>query len=51
METIAADQTHEIVRENLNRIRLLSVAGPLLCDEAQAARVLRLLNTPQAMGD
>jgi DNA repair photolyase len=50
METIAADRTQEIVRENLTRIRLLSVAGPLLCDERQAARVVRLLTTRKRWG-
>ena len=50
METIAADRTQEIVRDNLNRIRLLSVAGPLLCDERQAGRVLRLLCTRKRWG-
>ena len=37
METVASDQTRKIVRGNLNRIRLITVAGPLLCNESQAS--------------
>ena len=50
METVASDQTREIVRENLNRIRLITVAGPLLCNEPQASRVLRVLRTRKQWG-
>ena len=50
METVASDQTREIVRENLNRIRLITVAGPLLCNKSQASRVLRVLQTRKQWG-
>lgn len=50
METVATDRTREIVRENLRRIRLISVAGALLCNDSQTARVLRLLNTRKQWG-
>lgn len=50
METVAADKTRAIVRDNLARIRLIAVAGPLLCHENQASRVLRLLQTRKAWG-
>ena len=50
METVASDQTRKIVRENLNRIRLITVAGPLLCNESQASRVLRVLQTRKQWG-
>lgn len=43
MEAVTLDRTRDIVRDNLARIRLVSVAGPLLRNESQAARVLRLL--------
>ena len=46
METIASngDRTREIVRDNLARIRLVSVAGPIVRDERQTRRLLSLLN-------
>ncbi len=50
METVASDQTRKIVRENLNRIRLITVAGPLLCNKSQASRVLRVLQTRKQWG-
>ena len=50
METVAPDETRKIVRENLNRIRLITVAGPLLCNESQASRVLRVLQTRKQWG-
>ena len=45
METIASngDRTRQIVRDNLARIRLISVAGPIVCDERQTRRLLSLL--------
>ncbi|MBI3465949.1 MAG: hypothetical protein HY000_23275 [Planctomycetes bacterium] len=53
METVVVttrDRTREIVRGNLARIKLLSVAGPILCDERQTERVLRLLRNRRAWG-
>jgi DNA repair photolyase len=49
LETIApnGDRTRQIVRDNLARIRLISVAGPILCDERQTRRLLRLLKNRQ----
>ena len=50
METVAADQTRKVVRDNLDRIRLITVAGPLLCNESQASRVLRVLQNRKRWG-
>jgi hypothetical protein len=45
-----ADQSSSIVRKNMARIKLLTVAGPLLCHAAQANRVVRLLENCRAWG-
>jgi hypothetical protein len=34
MEAVTTDRTQEVVRENLSRIRLITVAGPLLCNDS-----------------
>ncbi len=47
---LSNDQTREIVRRNLARIRLISVAGPILCNERQSDRVLGLLRNRRAWG-
>lgn len=39
----AEDSSREIVCRNLARIKLITVAGPVLCDQKQRNRVLRLL--------
>jgi hypothetical protein len=44
------DRTREIVRRNLSRIKLISVAGPLLCDPRQSERVMKLLRNRQDWG-
>ncbi len=46
----AGDRTREVVRRNLARIRLISVAGPLLRHHDQSARVLRLLHNRRRWG-
>src|SRR5689334_7123521 len=53
METLdhfAKDCSTEVVRQNLGRIKLISVAGPLLCDDRQRSRVLRLLENRRNWG-
>lgn len=44
------DETARVVRENLARIRLISVAGPLLINPNACARVRRLLDNRRAWG-
>src|SRR5206468_2795360 len=44
------DRTREIVRRNLSRIKLISVAGPVLRDPRQGERVLRLLRNRRDWG-
>ena len=38
-----ADQSASIIRQNMAKIKLFTVAGPLLCHPAQAHRVVQLL--------
>jgi hypothetical protein len=45
-----ADQSASVVRHNMVRIKLLTVAGPLLCHTAQRNRVVRLLENRRAWG-
>lgn len=45
-----ADQSSSIVRQNMARIKLFTVAGPLLCHTAQANRVVRLLENRRSWG-
>src|SRR5688500_14390117 len=45
-----ADQSASVVRQNMARIKLLTVAGPLLCHTAQTNRVVRLLENRRAWG-
>jgi hypothetical protein len=44
------DQSASIVRNNMARIKLFTVAGPLLGHTAQANRVIRLLENRRAWG-
>ena len=37
------DQSASIIRQNMAKLKLLTVAGPLLCHTAQTHRILRLL--------
>ena len=46
----SSDRTREIVGRNLARIKLISVAGPLLRNHEQAERVLRLLRNRRDWG-
>ena len=45
-----ADQSASIVRQNMARIKLFTVAGPLLCHPAQAHRIVQLLKNRQSWG-
>lgn len=45
-----ADQSASVIRKNMARINLLTVAGPLLCHAAQANRVVRLLENRRSWG-
>lgn len=45
-----ADQSASIVRKNMARIKLLTVAGPLLCHTTQAHRVVRPLEHRRSWG-
>jgi hypothetical protein len=45
-----ADQSVSVIRNNMARIKLLTVAGPLLYHGAQANRVVRLLENRQSWG-
>lgn len=45
-----ADQSASVVRQNMARIKLLTVAGPLLCHTAQTNRVVRLLENRRTWG-
>jgi len=44
------DMTDAIVRRNLARIKLISIAGPLLLHEVECSRARRLLENCQAWG-
>src|SRR5437016_5520610 len=46
----AGDRSRDIVRQNLARVRVVVVAGPLLASEPQRARVERLLRNRRAWG-
>src|SRR5688500_13110268 len=44
------DRSASVVRKNMAKIKLLTVAGPLLCHAAQADRVVRLLKNRRSWG-
>jgi hypothetical protein len=45
-----ADQSASVIRKNMAKIKLLTVAGPLFCHAAQANRVVRLLENRRSWG-
>jgi hypothetical protein len=45
-----ADQSAFVIRHNMARIKLLTVAGPLLSHAAQAKRIVRLLKNRGSWG-
>ena len=45
-----ADQSSSIVRKNMARIKLFTVAGPLLCHAAQVNRVVQILENRYSWG-
>jgi len=45
-----ADQSASVIRNNMVRIKLLTVAGPLLCHQAQSNRVVRFLENRRSWG-
>jgi hypothetical protein len=45
-----ADQSAVVIRKNMAKIKLLTVAGPLLCHAIQANRVVRLLENRRSWG-
>jgi hypothetical protein len=45
-----ADQSAFVIRKNMAKIKLLTVAGPLLCHAAQANRVVQLLENRRSWG-
>jgi hypothetical protein len=45
-----ADQSVSVIRNNMARIKLLTVAGPLLYHGSQAHRVVRLLENRRSWG-
>src|SRR5438552_13072489 len=47
---LVADQSASIIRQNMAKIKLLTVAGPLLCHPAQAHRVVQLLENRLSWG-
>ena len=44
------DRSTSVIRQNMARIKLFTVAGPLLCHAAQANRVVRLLENRRSWG-
>ena len=44
------DQSASIIRQNMAKIKLLTVAGPLLCHPEQTQRVVRLLANRHSWG-
>ena len=44
------DQSASVVRANMARLKLLTVAGPLLCHTDQADRIVRLLENRRSWG-
>src|SRR5438093_10797154 len=47
---LVADQSASIIHQNMAKIKLLTVAGPLLCHPAQAHRVVQLLENRLSRG-
>ena len=48
--SLVADQSASIIRQNMAKIKLLTVAGPLLCNPAQEQRIVRLLENRRSWG-
>ena len=44
------DQSASIIRQNMAKIKLLTVAGPLLCHPKQTHRIVRLLANRRSWG-
>ena len=47
---LVADRSASIIRQNMAKIKLFTVAGPLLCHPAQAHRIIRLLENRRSWG-
>jgi DNA repair photolyase len=45
-----ADRSASVIRKNMSRIKLLTLAGPLLCHAAQTNRAIRLLENRRSWG-